>query len=44
MSDNNFFVGTQRDAFAMSYALINPNYKVESFSRYCDLTAVFNDV
>ncbi|MDD4000424.1 MAG: pyruvate formate lyase family protein [Bacilli bacterium] len=44
VSDNNIFVGTQRDAFAMSYALINPNFEVESFSGYCDPTAVFNDI
>src|SRR6056297_83601 len=38
------FVGTQRDAFAKSYALINPNFTVESFSGYCDPTAVFDDI
>ena len=44
VSDNNLFVGTQRDAFAMSYSLINPAFTVESFSGYCDPTAVFNDI
>ena len=36
VSDNAIFVGTQRDAFARSYALINPSFKVEGFSGYCD--------
>lgn len=36
--------GTQRDAFARSYALINPTFTVESFSGYCDPLAVFNDI
>ena len=34
----------QRDAFARSYALINPSFKVESFAGYCDPTAVFGDI
>ena len=38
------FAGTQRDAFARSYALINPSFKVEEFSGYCDPTAVFSDI
>ena len=44
LSDNQIFAGTQRDAFAMTYALINPSFRVESFSGYCDQTAVFNDI
>ena len=44
VSDNAIFVGTQRDAFARSYALINPSFKVESFAGYCDPTAVFGDI
>ena len=44
ISDNAVFAGTQNDAFARSYALINPAFKVESFSGYCDPTAVFNDI
>lgn len=44
VSDNAIFAGTQRDAFAKSYALINPAFKVETFSGYCDPTAVFNDI
>ena len=28
ISDNAVFVGTQRDAFAKSYALINPSFTV----------------
>jgi len=38
------FAGTQRDAFARSYALINPDFTVETFSGYCDPTAVFGDI
>lgn len=44
VSENAVFVGTQRDAFAQSYALINPNFKVSTFNGYCDPTAVFNDI
>ncbi|MBE6644973.1 MAG: hypothetical protein E7612_06315 [Ruminococcaceae bacterium] len=44
LSDNAIFVGTQRDAFAKSYALINPSFKVEGFSGYCDPTAIYNDI
>ncbi|PHV70481.1 hypothetical protein CS063_10355 [Sporanaerobium hydrogeniformans] len=44
VSDYAIFVGTQRDSFARSYALINPTFKVEEFSGYCDPTVVFNDI
>ena len=44
LSKNAVFAGTQRDAFAQSYALINPNFKLSTFSGYCDPTAVFNDI
>jgi pyruvate-formate lyase len=44
ISDHALFCGTQRDAFARSYALINPSFKVESFAGYCDPTAVFDDI
>lgn len=44
VSEKNIFVGTQRDSFARSYALINPSFKVEEFNGYCDPTAVFNDI
>ena len=44
ISENAIFAGTQRDAFARSYALINPTFEVETFSGYCDPTAVFNDI
>ncbi|HZK39697.1 MAG TPA: pyruvate formate lyase family protein [Clostridia bacterium] len=44
VSENAIFAGTQRDAFAKSYALINPAFEVETFSGYCDPTAVFNDI
>ena len=44
ISDNAVFAGTQRDAFARSYALINPAFRVETFSGYCDPTAVYDDI
>lgn len=44
ISKYSIFAGTQNDAFARSYALINPNFKVASFSGYCDPSAVFNDI
>ncbi len=44
LSDNAIFVGTQRDAFAKSYALINPSFTVEGFSGYCDPVAIYNDI
>ena len=44
ISDNAVFVGTQRDSFARSYALINPAFRVEKFSGYCDPAAVFDDI
>ncbi|MDR2646735.1 MAG: hypothetical protein LBB67_01215 [Oscillospiraceae bacterium] len=44
LSEHAIFAGTQRDAFARSYALINPAFQVETFSGYCDPTAVFDDI
>lgn len=44
LSDNAVFAGTQRDAFAKSYALINPSFTVEGFSGYCDPMAIYNDI
>lgn len=44
LSENAIFVGTQRDAFAKSYALINPSFTVEGFSGYCDPMAIYNDI
>ncbi|MEE1225329.1 MAG: pyruvate formate lyase family protein [Clostridia bacterium] len=44
LSDNAIFVSTQRDAFAKSYALINPSFTVEGFSGYCDPMAIYNDI
>lgn len=44
ISEHAIFAGTQRDAFARSYALINPSFKVESFAGYCDPTAVYGDI
>lgn len=36
--------GTQDGAFSASYALINPSFKVEEFSGYCDPTDIYNDI
>lgn len=44
ISDNAVFAGTQNDAFARSYALINPSFRVDSFTGYCDPVAVFDDI
>lgn len=44
VSENAIFVGTQRDAFAKSYALINPSFTVEGFSGYCDPLAIYRDI
>ena len=44
LSLNAVFAGTQRDAFARTYALINPAFQVETFSGYCDPTSVFDDI
>jgi len=44
ISEYAVFAGTQNDAFARSYALINPAFKVDSFTGYCDPTAVFGDI
>ena len=44
ISENAIFVGTQRDAFAKSYALINPSFTVEGFSGYCDPIAIYGDI
>lgn len=44
ISDAAIFAGTQNDAFARSYALINPSFTVEGFEGYCDPVAVFGDI
>lgn len=44
ISENAVFAGSQSDAFARSYALINPAFQVETFSGYCDPTAVYGDI
>lgn len=44
LNENAVFAGTQRDAFARSYALINPNFTVSTFNGYCDPAAVFDDI
>jgi pyruvate-formate lyase len=44
LDENQIFAGTQDDGFARSYALINPSFKVEGFSGYCDPAAVFGDI
>jgi len=38
------FAGTEDDAFSRTYALINPDFKVETFEGYCDVTAVYDDI
>ncbi len=42
ISDNAILAGTQRDAFAASYALINPAFRVETFRGYCDPLDVYD--
>ncbi len=42
ISDHAIFAGTQRDAFAASYALINPAFQVETFRGYCDPLEVYD--
>ncbi len=44
ISEHAVFAGTQRDAFARSYALINPSFKVDSFTGYCNPAGVFDDI
>ncbi|MFT3983107.1 MAG: pyruvate formate lyase family protein [Lachnospiraceae bacterium] len=44
ISEHAVFAGTQSDSFARTYALINPAFQVETFSGYCDPTAVFSDI
>lgn len=42
ISNHAVFAGTQRDAFAASYALINPSFRVETFRGYCDPLEVYD--
>lgn len=42
LSEHAIFAGTQRDAFAASYALINPAFQVETFRGYCDPLEVYD--
>ncbi len=42
ISKNAILAGTQRDAFAASYALINPAFQVETFRGYCDPLEVYD--
>ena len=42
ISEHAILAGTQRDAFAASYALINPAFRVETFRGYCDPLDVYN--
>lgn len=42
ISENAIFAGSQRDAFAASYALINPAFEVETFRGYCDPLEVYD--
>lgn len=41
ISDYAILTGSQRDAFAASYALINPAFRVETFRGYCDPLEVY---
>ena len=41
ISEHALLAGTQRDAFAASYALINPAFRVETFRGYCDPLEVY---
>jgi len=41
---NEVFAGTQDDGFARTYALINPDFKVETFAGYCDPMSVYGDI
>lgn len=36
--------GTQDGAFSPSYALINPEFRVETFAGFCDPTAIYDDI
>lgn len=42
ISEYAILAGTQRDAFAASYALINPAFQVETFRGYCDPLEVYD--
>ena len=44
VSRYSIFAGSQSDAFARSYALINPSFQVETFSGYCDPIAIYDDI
>jgi len=44
INENQIFAGNQGDAFAKTYALINPSFRVESFAGYCNPTDVFGDI
>lgn len=44
ISPNAVFAGNQDDSFARTYALINPEFRVESFAGYCDPMAVYGDI
>ncbi len=42
LHEHAILAGTQRDAFAASYALINPAFRVETFRGYCDPLEVYD--
>lgn len=44
LGEYHVIAGTMDDAFARSYALINPSFTVKDFEGYCDPAAVFNDI
>ena len=42
--DGSALAGSQDCAFSPSYALINPNFRVEEFAGYCDPCAAYADI
>jgi formate C-acetyltransferase len=44
LPEGSVIAGSQDGAFSPSYALINPNFKVEEFAGYCDPCAVYDDI
>lgn len=43
ISDSSLFAGTMDDSFSRSYSLINPAFRLETFTGYDDPLAAFND-
>lgn len=42
--EGSVFAGLQDGAFSASYALINPQFRVENFAGYCDPCAIYRDI